>query len=79
MSADSHCKEQCWEVAVVVLAPPSRKKRGGDRGARRQRQRTKREVLRGDCTLSKAVDAMLSTLYRVVASIRLTRGLLSCN
>ena len=43
-------------------APPSRRKRGGDRGARRQRQRAKREVLRGDCTLSKAVDAMLSPL-----------------
>ena len=44
------------------FAPPSRKKRRGNRGARRQCQRAKREVLRGDCTLSKAVDAMLSPL-----------------
>ena len=34
----------------------------GNHGARRQCQRAKREVLRGDCTLSKAVDAMLSPL-----------------
>ena len=43
-------------------APPSHRKRGGNRGARRQRQRAKREVLRGDCILSKAVDAALNPL-----------------
>ena len=43
-------------------APPSRRKRGGNRSARRQRQRTKCAVLREDCILSKTVDAALSPL-----------------